>query len=77
MKYNVNSKRLKIIFSITWQQAKGIIRKCPAYSLYQQTPQWVIQKVIKDMNLKNRCVLLCKLWKLKYIHNTIDYYSEF
>jgi hypothetical protein len=31
--HHVNSKRLKKVFSITWQQHKEIIGKCPTCSL--------------------------------------------
>lgn len=37
-KHHVNSKDLKKDFSITWQQAKKIIRKCPTCSLFNLTP---------------------------------------
>ncbi|KAL6042708.1 hypothetical protein STEG23_024380 [Scotinomys teguina] len=37
-KHHVNSKGLKRDFSITWQQAKEIVRKCPTCSFYNQTP---------------------------------------
>lgn len=37
LKHQVNSKSLKKELSITWQQAKEIIRKCPTCSLYNQT----------------------------------------
>lgn len=37
-KNQVNNKGLKKKISITWQQAKEIIRKCPTCSLYNQTP---------------------------------------
>ena len=36
--HHVNSRSLKKYFSITWQQAKEIIRKCPTCSLYNQIP---------------------------------------
>ncbi|ERE72103.1 HERV-K-3q27.3 provirus ancestral Pol protein [Cricetulus griseus] len=37
-KHHVNSKALKKDFSITWQQAKEIVRNCPTCSFYNQTP---------------------------------------
>ena len=36
-KHHINSKNLKKQFSITWQQAKEIIKRCPTCSLYNQT----------------------------------------
>ena len=36
-KHHVNSKVLKKDFSITWQQAKEIVRNCPTCSFYNQT----------------------------------------
>ena len=37
-KHHVNSKCLKKEFSITWQQAKEIIKRCPTCSFYNQIP---------------------------------------
>ena len=37
-KHHVNTKGLKKDFSITWQQAKEIVRNCPTFSFYKQTP---------------------------------------
>ena len=37
-KHHMNSKGLKKDFSITWQQAKEIVQKCPTCSFYNQTP---------------------------------------
>ena len=38
-KHHVNSKGLKKEFSITWQQAKETVKRCPTCSLYNQTRQ--------------------------------------
>ena len=37
-KHYINSKGLKKEFSITWQQAKKIIKRCPTCSFYNQIP---------------------------------------
>ena len=37
-KHHINSKGLKKDFSVTWQQAKEIIKRCPTCSFYNQTP---------------------------------------
>ena len=37
-RHHVNSKGLKKEFSITWHQAKEILKRCPTFSFYNQTP---------------------------------------
>ena len=38
IKYHVNIKGLKKDFSITWQQAEEIVKRCSTCSFYNQTP---------------------------------------
>lgn len=79
-KHHVNSKGLKKEFSITWQQAKEIVRQCPTCSLYNQTPlptgtnpKGTQRNEIWQMDVLH----FTEFGKLKYIHHTIDTYSGF
>ena len=79
-KYHVNSKGLKKEFSITWQQAKDIVKRCPTCSFYNQTPlaagrnpTGTQRNEIWQMNVFH----FVEFGKLKYVHHTIDTYSGF
>ncbi|KAL6087818.1 hypothetical protein STEG23_024848 [Scotinomys teguina] len=79
-KHHVNSKGLKRDFSITWQQAKEIVRKCPTCSFYNQTPlpagcnpKGTQRNYIWQMDVFH----FAEFGKLKYVHHTIDTYSGF
>ncbi|KAL6085603.1 hypothetical protein STEG23_025074 [Scotinomys teguina] len=79
-KHHVNSKGLKRNVSITWQQAKEIVRKCPTCSFYNQTPlpagcnpKGTQRNDIWQMDVFH----FAEFGKLKYVHHTIDTYSEF
>ncbi|KAL6040600.1 hypothetical protein STEG23_001940, partial [Scotinomys teguina] len=79
-KHHVNSKGLKRDFSITWQQAKEIVRKCPTCSFYNQTPlpagcnpKGTQRNDIWQMDVFH----FAEFGKLKYVHHTIDTYSGF
>ncbi|KAL6036096.1 hypothetical protein STEG23_018017 [Scotinomys teguina] len=79
-KHHVNSKGLKRDFSITWQQAKEIVRKCPTCSFYNQTPlpagcnpKGTQRNEIWQMDVFH----FAEFGKLKYVHHTIDTYSGF
>ncbi|KAL6065033.1 hypothetical protein STEG23_028902 [Scotinomys teguina] len=79
-KHHVNSKGLKKDFSITWQQAKEIVRKCPTCSFYNQTPlpagcnpKGTQRNDIWQMDVFH----FAEFGKLKYVHHTIDTYSGF
>ncbi|KAL6083314.1 hypothetical protein STEG23_007305 [Scotinomys teguina] len=79
-KHHVNSKDLKRDFSITWQQAKEIVRKCPTCSFYNQTPlpagcnpKGTQRNDIWQMDVFH----FAEFGKLKYVHHTIDTYSGF
>ncbi|KAL6070006.1 hypothetical protein STEG23_001515, partial [Scotinomys teguina] len=78
--HHVNSKGLKMDFSITWQQAKEIVRKCPTSSFYNQTPlpagcnpKGTQRNEIWQMDVFH----FAEFGKLKYVHHTIDTYSRF
>ena len=58
-KHHVNSKGLKKKFSITWQQAKEIIKKCPTCSFYNQT------LICAGTNPKGTEGNEVKIWKIK------------
>lgn len=57
--------------SLTWQQAKAFIKKCPTCFLYNQTPLHTrsnskgTNKINKKWNLADRCVSVCRIWKPK------------
>ncbi|KAL6087654.1 hypothetical protein STEG23_030580 [Scotinomys teguina] len=79
-KHHVNSKGLKRDFSITWHQAKEIVRKCPTCSFYNQTPlpagcnpKGTQRNDIWQMDVFH----FAEFGKLKYVHHTIDTYSGF
>ncbi|KAL6088337.1 hypothetical protein STEG23_010771, partial [Scotinomys teguina] len=79
-KHHVNGKGLKKDFSITWQQAKKIVRKCPTCSFYNQTPlpaecnpKGTQRNEIWQMDVFH----FAEFGKLKYVHHTIDTYSGF
>ncbi|KAL6078044.1 hypothetical protein STEG23_004480 [Scotinomys teguina] len=79
-KHHVNSKGLKRDFSITWQQAKEIVRKCPTCSFFNQTPlpagcnpKGTQRNDIWQMDVFH----FAEFGKLKYVHHTIDTYSGF
>ncbi|KAL6084245.1 hypothetical protein STEG23_037991, partial [Scotinomys teguina] len=79
-KHHVNTKGLKRDFSITWQQAKEIVRKCPTCSFYNQTPlpagcnpKGTQRNEIWKMDV----FPFAEFGKLKYVHHTIDTYSGF
>ncbi|KAL6048456.1 hypothetical protein STEG23_026502, partial [Scotinomys teguina] len=79
-KHHVNSKGLKRDFSITWQQSKEIVRKCPTCSFYNQTPlpagcnpKGTQRNDIWQMDVFH----FAEFGKLKYVHHTIDTYSGF
>ncbi|KAL6031325.1 hypothetical protein STEG23_000678 [Scotinomys teguina] len=79
-KHHVNSKGLKRDFSITWQQAKEIVRKCPTCSFYNQTllpagcnPKGTQRNEIWQMDVFH----FAEFGKLKYVHHSIDTYSGF
>ncbi|KAL6055503.1 hypothetical protein STEG23_020485, partial [Scotinomys teguina] len=79
-KHHVNSKGLKRDFSITWQQAKEIVRKCLTCSFYNQTPlpagcnpKGTQRNDIWQMDVFH----FVEFGKLKYVHHTIDTYSGF
>ncbi|KAL6031193.1 hypothetical protein STEG23_024783, partial [Scotinomys teguina] len=79
-KNHVNSKGLKRDFSITWQQAKEIVRKCPTCSFYNQTPlpagcnpKGTQRNDIWQVDVFH----FAEFGKLKYVHHTIDTYSGF
>ncbi|KAL6038262.1 hypothetical protein STEG23_034935 [Scotinomys teguina] len=79
-KHHVNSKGLKRDFSITWQQAKEIVRKCPTCSFYNQTllpagynPKGTQRNEIWKIDVFH----FAEFGKLKYVHHTIDTYSGF
>ena len=79
-KHHVNSKGLKKEFSITWQQAKEIIKKCPSCSFYNQTPlpegsnpKHTQKNEIWQMDMFH----FADFGKLTYVHHTIDTYSGF
>ena len=66
--------------SITWQQVKEIIRRCPTCSLYNQTllsvgsnPKGIQRNEIWHMDV----FYFAEFGKLKYVHHTIDTYSSF
>lgn len=65
-KHHVNNKGLTF-FSMTWQQAKEIIRKCPPYSLYNQasSPARNSPKSAKRNEIWQRGDVLrfCRIWK--------------
>ena len=74
-KHHVNSKGLKKDFSITWQQAKEIIRKYPTCFLYNQTlslagsnPNDTPQNEIWQMAVFH----FTECGKLNYVHYSID-----
>ena len=76
----MNSKGLKKDFSITWQQAKEIVRKCPTCSYYNQTPlppgsnpKGINRNEIWQMDVFH----FAEFGKLKYVHHTIDTFSGF
>ncbi|KAL6087838.1 hypothetical protein STEG23_011789 [Scotinomys teguina] len=79
-KHHVNSKGLKRDFSMTWQQAKEIVRKCPTCSFYNQTPlpagcnpKGTQRNDIWQMDVFH----FAEFGKLKYVHHTVDTYSGF
>ncbi|KAL6032385.1 hypothetical protein STEG23_008139, partial [Scotinomys teguina] len=79
-KHHVNSKGLKRDFSITWQQAKEIVRKCPTCSFYNQTPlpagcnpKGTQRNEIWQMDVFH----FAEFGKLKYVQHTIDTCSGF
>ncbi|KAL6092317.1 hypothetical protein STEG23_003249, partial [Scotinomys teguina] len=79
-KHHVNSKGLKRDFSITWQQAKEIVRKYPTCSFYNQTPlpagcnpKGTQRNDIWQVDVFH----FAEFGKLKYVHHTIDTYSGF
>ncbi|MEJ1274732.1 amelotin [Cricetulus griseus] len=79
-KHHVNSKDLKKDISITWQQAKEIVRNCPICSFYNQTllpagcnPKGLRRNEIWQMDVFH----LTEFGNLKYVHHTIDTFSGF
>ena len=79
-KHHVKSKGLKKEFSITWQQAKEIVKRYPTYSLYNQTPlpagtnpKGTQRNEIWQMDVFH----FAEFGKLKYVHHIIDTYSGF
>ena len=71
---------MKKEFSITWQQAKEIVKKCPTCSFYNQTslaagtnPKGIKRNEIWKMDVFH----FLEFGKLKYVHHTIDTYSGF
>ena len=78
-KNHVNRKDLKKEFSITWKQAKEII-KSTTCSLYNQTPlhTGANQKGTQRNEIWQMDVFhFREVGKLKYVHHTIDTYSGF
>ena len=72
--------KIKKEFSITWQQAKEVIRKCPTGFLYNQTlhpagsnPKGTQRNEISQIDV----FYFIDFGKLKYVHHTIDIYSGF
>ena len=66
--------------SITWQQAKEIIKRCRTCSFYSQTPlpagrtpKGTQMNEIWQMDVFH----FTEFGKLKYVHHTIDNYSGF
>lgn len=78
-KHHVNNKGLTF-FSMTWQQAKEIIRKFPPYSLYNQasSPARNSHKSAKRNEIWQRGDVLrfAEFGKLKYAHHSTDTYSD-
>jgi hypothetical protein len=79
-KTHVNIKGVKKDFSITWQQAKEIVRQCPTCSLYTHTPlptgtnsKDTQRNDIWQMDIFH----FTEFGKLKCVFHTIDTYSEF
>ncbi|MBV2133725.1 DDE-type integrase/transposase/recombinase [Pseudomonas sp. MAP12] len=79
-KHHVNSKGLKKDFSITWQQAKEIVRNCPTCSFYNQTPlpagcnpKGIRRNEVWQMDVFH----FAEFGNLKYVHHTIDTFSGF
>ncbi|ERE82961.1 sorting nexin-6-like protein [Cricetulus griseus] len=79
-KHHVNSKGLKKDFSITWQQAKEIMRNCPTCSFYQQTPlpagcnpKGLRRNEIWQMDVFH----FTEFGNFKYVHHTIDTFTGF
>lgn len=79
-KHYVNSRNLKKKISITWQQAKEIIRKCPTCSLYNQTPlstgsnpKGTTRNEVWHMEVFH----FAEFGKLKFVHHTPYTYSGF
>lgn len=75
-KHHVNRKDLKKELSITWQQAKEIVRKCPTCSFYNQTPL-PTESNPKGAQRNEICQHFTEFSKLKCVHHTIDTYSGF
>ncbi|MGE9714896.1 DDE-type integrase/transposase/recombinase [Escherichia coli] len=79
-KHHVNSKGLKKDFSITWQQAKEIVKNCPTCSFYNQTPlpagcnpKGIWRNEVWQMDVFH----FAEFGNLKYVHHTIDTFSGF
>ena len=58
--HQVNNKGLKKKISITWQQAKEIIRKCPTCSLYNQT--------LLSTGNNPRGIKINEIWQIDVFH---------
>ena len=78
--HHVNSKGLKKEFSITWQKAKEIVKRCPTCSFHNQTllpagsnPKGTQRNEIWQMVMFH----FVDFGKLKYVHHTMDTYSGF
>ncbi|ERE71793.1 Pol polyprotein [Cricetulus griseus] len=79
-KHHVNSKGLKKDFSITWQQAKEIVRNCPTCSFCNQTPLPVgcNPKGLRRNEIWQMDVFhFTEFGNLKYVHHTIDTFTGF
>ena len=80
IKNHVNSKGLKKELSITWQQAKEIIKRCHTCVSCNQTllpagtnPTGTQKNEIWQIDV----FYFAEFGKLKYVHHTIDTYSGF
>lgn len=79
-KYHINGRGLKKKISITWQQAKEIIKKCPTCSLYNQIllPAGSNPKVTNRNDIWHMDVFyFAGSGKQRYVYHTIDMYSGF
>jgi hypothetical protein len=63
-------------FSVSWQQVKEIITKCPTCSFYNQTP--LPKKVLKEMKFRQMGIFqFAEFGNLKYVYHSINTYSGF